>query len=1211
MSRDKRTHVDTNKTVSTAADFSIANGDNFVHIAEQLSVKTENKAIKFSKLTSGLAIAIAALSGYMATSTPAQAAFNIPTDLPASPLCDAVKAQGQSYIKSDGTVNPLCAAEFSAPMLMFEEFGTKDYSTSSNSPSSSHPFPVPSDCNGMAGDPAALATFSDGLDNFLKEDLQSVPTRRTDMSDTGQAITAPNPWTAKVKDCLPATATMPYMPADGRPGGEDFAHQRWDEFYAQRYFQSAQSGARINGGMRDNLQLHKYQKGEFAPGGLYYPTGGTTKGMEIRIHPNLALQSPTSVWTFDGTLPPKLLMARYGEPVLFRHYDALPIASGANAGFGKNTISTHEHNGHNPAESDGFAHAYFYPGQFYDYHWPMALAGHDTINTTATDVRTGAPDGHGGITYLPGDWHETMSTHWFHDHMLDYTAQNVYKGNAAMMNYYSALDRGREPATAAEANGSVAPGYGCNYADANNTNPSANHVNLCFPSGSGLDWGNRDYDVNLLVADKAWDNAGQLKFNIFNTDGFLGDRLTVNWLFKPHLDVRARSYRFRILNGSVSRYYKIAIVRERPLTDTQCKSASSTIILADARPATAITPAEPKKCYEKITYHMIANDGNIMQHAIPFPNAQSPDALPEQGIAERYDIIVNFKGMPVGTKLYMVNILEHTTGATPSRYLRLADVLGSKYKNDGISGDPVVGKFLEFRVKGCGADGISPCTDLSMNPADYVEGKKQMIPLNKPSDTELQAATQRTFKFGKKAFADSQPWTIATDGGTDLNADPHRVSAAPEIGKTEIWHITGGTGGWSHPVHVHFEEGQILYRGGKAPPIWEKYARKDVYRIGGLADSLADIDIAIRFREFAGTYVEHCHNTQHEDKAMLLRWDLQHPGQIDPIQTPMPDWDGVQYDPTIVLATYKTGDDAAKQKFVLPDGTSTASTGASAPTANADTATVVVNQSTVINILANDAANGSALIPGSVLVNNVSNGTVSVDATTGNVTFTAGATAGTGSFDYSVANANGTSSLAHVTVTITPPPIAGAAPTVNADGPFNTAVGGSVAIDVLANDLNNGSALIPSSVVVSNLTLGTASIDAATGRVTFAATASGTGGFDYTVANANGTSTPAHVTVVVAAGDGISISRAQCKSNAWRITGTTTIGTGNSVTFYRTATVPTSPSASNIIGSISVTAATAPATGGTFDFRTTASCTSPISMQSALGAVRNNQAVAN
>jgi len=45
---------------------------------------------------------------------------------------------------------------------------------------------------------------------------------------------------------------------------------------------------------------------------------------------------------------------------------------------------------------------------------------------------------------MPGDWHETMSTHWFHDHMFSFTQQNVYKGNAAMFNIYSSLDRGAE-----------------------------------------------------------------------------------------------------------------------------------------------------------------------------------------------------------------------------------------------------------------------------------------------------------------------------------------------------------------------------------------------------------------------------------------------------------------------------------------------------------------------------------------------------------------------------------------------------------------------------------------------------------------------------------------------------------------------------------------------------------------------------------------------
>ena len=73
----------------------------------------------------------------------------------------------------------------------------------------------------------------------------------------------------------------------------------------------------------------------------------------------MPIQDHKTLWTFDGTLPPKLLMARVGEPLVMRHYNALPIEPTANRGFGLHTISTHEHNGHNPAESDGFANAFF------------------------------------------------------------------------------------------------------------------------------------------------------------------------------------------------------------------------------------------------------------------------------------------------------------------------------------------------------------------------------------------------------------------------------------------------------------------------------------------------------------------------------------------------------------------------------------------------------------------------------------------------------------------------------------------------------------------------------------------------------------------------------------------------------------------------------------------------------------------------------------
>ena len=172
---------------------------------------------------------------------------------------------------------------------------------------------------------------------------------------------------------------------------------------------------------------------------------------------------------------------------------------------------------------------------------------------------------------------------------------------------------------------------------------------------------------------------------------------------------------------------------------------------------------------------------------------------------------------------------------------------------------------------------------------------------------------------------DNKPWAISTDGGADLNADMSRVSAAfrpvdQTNGSVEIWHIKSG-GGWLHPVHVHFEEGQILYRDGRAPPIWEKYARKDMYRVGGpgpAPDLSAQVDMAIRVREFAGTYVEHCHNTQHEDHAMLLRWDSLKYGTTTPIPSPEPNWEGVTYVPTSTLPTYLVGDVNAPKKFVIP-----------------------------------------------------------------------------------------------------------------------------------------------------------------------------------------------------------------------------------------------------------------------------------------------------
>jgi len=589
-------------------------------------------------------------------------------------------------------------------------------------------------------------------------------------------------------------------PIEGRPGGPIWAHQGFADFPPKIAIEVTQEGAKTN--TVYNPQVASQFNSGIDP----------TQPIPLKFHPGLPTQNLNSVWTFNGTIPPKLVIGRYAEPIITRHHNKLPFDVRQNNGFGRHTISTHEHNGHHGAENDGFTGAYFFPGQFYDYHWPIVLAGFRTINTAATDPKAATPDDNGGTIKIPGDWHETMSTHWFHDHMFSFTSQNVYKGNAAMFNIYSALDRGNEAIN--------------------------DGVNLRLPSGTLKSFGNLEYDVNLMLAEKAWDSQGQLAMDIFDFDGFIGDRMTVNLTYKPFFEVERRKYRFRILNASVSRFFKIAL------------SDASTMI-------------------------QIANDGNLLPSPVPLTQ------LDEQGIAERYDIVIDFSRYSIGQKVWMVNLAEHENGKLVKDDLTLAEALS------GNSPDPCVGKFLEFRIV------RNPATpDVSQVPA-------VMIP--NPDLSKIPVARTRTFEFGSGGQRTNDPvttffgpWGIKTDNGDSLNADFGRVSAAPRFGTRETWTLKNGGGGWDHPIHIHFEEGQILARDGSINnvPAAER-GRKDVYRLrpGG------SVTITMQFRDWGGMFMEHCHNTVHEDNAMLLRWEIDDNGApfLRPLPTPIPAPQGVTF----------------------------------------------------------------------------------------------------------------------------------------------------------------------------------------------------------------------------------------------------------------------------------------------------------------------------
>jgi FtsP/CotA-like multicopper oxidase with cupredoxin domain len=260
--------------------------------------------------------------------------------------------------------------------------------------------------------------------------------------------------------------------------------------------------------------------------------------------------------------------------------------------------------------------------------------------------------------------------------------------------------------------------------------------------------------------------------------------------------------------------------------------------------------------------------------------------LDQLGIAERYDIVIDFSRYSIGQKVSMVNLAEHNSGRLVADDLSLAEALS------GNSSDPGVGKFLEFRIV--------------RNPAQPDISQVPAVLIPNPNLSNVPVVRTRTFEFGRGAnqplstadgTASVGEWGIKTDGGDMLAAAYSRLSAQPGSGKREIWTLRNGGGGWDHPIHIHFEEGQILSRDGSASkvPAWER-GRKDVYRLrpGG------ELQITMQFRDWGGMFMQHCHNTTHEDHAMLMRWEINDSGA--PFLRPLPTPQGVRFQNPTVLS---------------------------------------------------------------------------------------------------------------------------------------------------------------------------------------------------------------------------------------------------------------------------------------------------------------------
>lgn len=480
------------------------------------------------------------------------------------------------------------------------------------------------------------------------------------------------------------------------------------------------------------------------------------------------------IWGYNGKYPGPTVHARYGKPVLMRIYNDLPPN---HTGFGSPEISTHLHNLHTPSESDGFPGDFYSealagptltaPGRFRDHLYPNVYAGYTDPAYAATD----------------GDPNEALGTLWFHDHCMDSTASNVYKGLAGFYLLFDELDSGNE----------------------NDTNPKA----LRLPSGK--------YDIPLVIQDKRFDANGQLFWDQLSPEGILGDKQLVNGVIQPILNVEKRKYRFRLLNGGPTRSYEIYFIVKNGTTAQLFK--------------------------------YIASDGNLLPVTLNSANLRSPNGASPSGIrlgvAERADIVFDFSPYPKGTEIIMINRLQQLSTRKPESALLSAATINT---------NPAFFDHQLMKIK----VGDPPLV------ADQSRVPLALRPMT-PTPTNLAGVPVRSWVFERSGGA----WTI---NGQPFNVN--QVRAAIARGGAEIWELRNIDNGWTHPIHIHHEEGRILSRtdiNGVSIPIYpQERGRKDVYML----HPGESVRIFLRFRDHVGKYPMHCHNLAHEDHAMMLRFDI-------------------------------------------------------------------------------------------------------------------------------------------------------------------------------------------------------------------------------------------------------------------------------------------------------------------------------------------------
>ena len=410
-----------------------------------------------------------------------------------------------------------------------------------------------------------------------------------------------------------------------------------------------------------------------------------------------------------------------------------------------------------------------------------------------------------------GDPREAQYTMWYHDHLMAETANNNYLG---MNGSYLLYDK-KSPPWEFATTGS-----------------------LRLPAYYGIT------DIPLILSFKrfcATDTvAGRTEmFQVVGAGAPGTDKFVVNGKIQPKLSVRRRKYRFRLINTGVVLNWNFSLHgpdgAQKPMT-------------------------------------VISADGNLLKEPADISGTSGFPTI-DVHVASRMDVIIDFSQFSVGQSVYLV---ENTQ--TPQ-------FVSSPTPPDPAPGIPIGKVVMRFDVVG---NAVIP--DTPPIPDVLTELPPVPAPSSPPFEWGFRfipgQADGNNFRVSHSAIPDDNASHVATF----LPFDPFRVDHAVLRGTTEEWIIRNDTlaGNWLHPVHIHLEEGRIMERtvctvpsatgcspANRTPvtmPPWEDgaKARRDVYPVPGQHN----LRIRLAFRDFHGRYLIHCHNMNHEDAFMMVRWDV-------------------------------------------------------------------------------------------------------------------------------------------------------------------------------------------------------------------------------------------------------------------------------------------------------------------------------------------------